>query len=235
MVEGGSNLTWPLAHMYRQHELIAEFLLTQAHADFDPDSFKQGVTQALEYTAQLYAAADWVTLKPLVSTALLQSMQQARQQQDAQMEAHDASVSDVELVIDPASVRLVSASAITREQLAGLDQTRAGEALPLVPVAADDEESATVDAAAAAASAAAHAAAASAVAEGAADLAVWDVAHVYAEGVLRTSVSQGGQPARQVELVKRGHWLLARGPVHIDRILSAEAAEERRWFLLSWL
>jgi hypothetical protein len=221
--------------MYRQHQLIAEFLLTQAHADFDADAFKQGVTQALQYTMQLYAASDWVTLKPLVSAALLQSMRNAREQQAAQMEADDASVSDIELVIDPSTVRLVSASAITRDQLAGLDQTRAGEALPLVPVGADDEESATVDAAAAAASAAAHAAAASPVAEGAADLAMWDVAHVYAEGVLRACVSKGGEPEQQVELPKRGHWLLCRGPVHIDRILSAEAAEERRWFLLSWL
>lgn len=233
--EGGSTLTWPLAHMYRQHTLVAEFLLSQAHADFDPETFREGVKQAIEYSTQLYAASDWVSLKPLVSTALLQSMQHARQQQASMMDADDVTLSDVELVIDPESVRLVSASAITREQLSSLDQQRAGEALPLVPVGADDEESATVDAAASAAAGAAHSATASPVAEGAADLAAWDVAHVYAEGVLRANVRKGDGPAKQVELFKRGHWVLGRGPVHIDRVLSAEVVDKTPWFLLSWL
>jgi hypothetical protein len=185
--------------------------------------------------AQLYATSDWVSLKPLVSTALLQSMQHARQLQASAMEAADASVRDVELVIDPESVRLVSATAITREQLAGLDQQRASQALPLIPVGADNEESATVDAVASAASAAAHSATASPVAEGAADLAAWDVAHVYAEGVLRANVSKGGGAVRHVELVKRGHWTLCRGPVHLDRVLSPEVVDKTPWFLLSWL
>jgi hypothetical protein len=221
--------------LYSRHRIIAGFLFNQAHADFDPDAFKVGVKQALEYTTSLYAASDWVTLKPLVSIALLQSMQQARQEQAHFMDADDVTVTDIELVIDLDSIRLESATAITREQLESLDQRRASETLPLIPVGADDEESATVDAAASAAAGAAHSATASPVAEGAADAVAWDVAHVYAEGVLHTSVSQGNGPARQVDLVKRGHWLLCRGPVHIDRMLSAEAAKQTPWFLLSWM
>jgi 2-keto-3-deoxy-galactonokinase len=56
--EGGSNLTWPLAHMYRQHSLIAEFLLSQAHADWDADTFKEGVKQAIEYSTQVRTSAE---------------------------------------------------------------------------------------------------------------------------------------------------------------------------------
>lgn len=233
--EGGSILTHPLSGVYRQHSLVAAFLLAHAHADWDQDDFKEGVRQALEYSTQLYAAADWPTLKPLVSGSLLQSMRHARELQTAAMEEADATVTDIELVIDPDSVRLVSASSITREQLGALDESRASDALPLVPVGADDEESATVDAAASAASSAAHSAAASPVAEGAADLAAWDVAHVYAEGVLHTQVQQGDGPGRRVKLPKKGHYLLCRGPVHIDRVLSADAAATTPWFLLSWL
>lgn len=222
-------------HTQTHTQLIAEFLLTHAHADFDSEGFKQGAKQALEYSTSLYAGSDWVSLKPLVSESLLQSMRHARQQQAEAMDADDATVSDVELVIDADSVRLVSASAITRDQLAALDQQRARDSLPLIPVAADDEESATVDTDASAASSAAHSATAAPVAEGAADAVVWDVAHVYAEGVLHTQVSRGGEAAQAVELSKRGHYLLCRGPVHLDRVLSAEAAEHTPWFLLAWL
>jgi len=221
--------------MYSQHSLISEFLLSQAHADFEADGFKVGVKQALEYSTALYAAADWVAVKPLVSAALLQSMRNAREEQAAQMDADDVTLSDVELVISPESVRLVSASALTREQMASLDQQRASEFLPLIPVAADDEESATVDAAASATSAAASAATASPVAEGAADQASWDLAHVYAEGVLHTRVTQGSEPPRQIDLPKRGHYVLCRGPVHVDRVLTADVAEKTPWFLLTWL
>jgi hypothetical protein len=221
--------------MYSRHRLIAEFLLNQAHADFAPDAFKVGVKQALEYSTSLYAASDWVSLKLLVSTALLQSMQHARQQQSHSMDAADVTVTDIELVIDLDSIRLESVSALTREQLESLDQQRASDTLPLIPVGADDEESATVDAAASAAAGAAHSATASAVAEGAADAVAWDVAHVYAEGVLHTTVSQGNGPAQQVDLVKKGHWMLCRGPVHIDRVLTAEAAKQVPWFLLTWM
>lgn len=228
-------MTWPLSYMYRQHTLVSEFLLSQAHADWDADSFKAGVKQALEYSTELYAAADFVALKPLVSTGLLESMRLARQQQTAAMEAADATVTDVELVIDLNSVKLVSASAILRDQLGPLDHSRSSEALPLITVGADDEESATVDAGASAASSAAHGAAASPVAEGAADLAAWDVAHVYAEGVLHTQVQQGDGPVQRVQLPKKGHYLLCRGPIHIDRVLTADLAEKTPWFLLCWL
>lgn len=235
--EGASNLTWPLSRMYFRHSLISEFLLSQAHADFDTDNFKEGVKQALEFSIGLYAASDFVGLKPLVSTALLQSMRHAREQQAELMDADDAVVSGVELVINLDSVQLVSASALTREQLAGLDQQRANAELPLIPVAADNEDSGTVDAGASAAAAAASggAAAATPVAEGAADQAAWDLAHVYAEGVLHTQVAKGGGQARDVSLLKKGHFVLARGPVHIDRVLSADEADKTPWFLLAWL
>jgi hypothetical protein len=199
-------------------------------------AFKEGVKQALEYTTSLYAASDWVDLKPLVSAQLRESMQLMGGLQARLGEATGVTLSDVELEVDVDSVSLVCAHALTRQQLEVFDGHRAGEELPLVPVGADDEESATVDAGASAAAGAACSASAAPVAEGAAASAVWDAVHVYVKGTLQVSVqAAGARSPERLSIPKSGHVVLCRGPVHLDRVLSADEAAEKPWFLLGWL
>jgi hypothetical protein len=222
--------------VYADHARVAGFLLSEAHADYDSDAFRAGVKQAIEYTLELYAARDWAGLPPLVSASLLDSMKLMSQLQGRVTEATGWSVHDVAWDIDEGSVQPVCAHALTRQQLAPLDAARAAEQLPLVPVGADDEESATVDPKAAAFAGAMTGAAAAPVAEGAADNAVWDAVHVYASGTLSVSVQQpGGSAATRLSIPKCGHVVLCRGPVHVERVLQADEAAHKPWFLLCWL
>lgn len=65
-----------------------------------------------------------------------------------------------------------------------------------------------------------------------ADKLVWDVVEVHAEGVMQARVAEHRQPEHTVRVKKRGMLELCRGPVPIDRPLTAEETNNLNWFIL---
>jgi hypothetical protein len=80
--------------MYRQHSLIAEFLLSQAHADWDADTFKEGVKQAIEYSSQVHATTErsflWLGLIGTCEKSQAVTRHALRPADCSSQETHDA-------------------------------------------------------------------------------------------------------------------------------------------------
>jgi hypothetical protein len=74
----------------------------------------------------MYAAADWKTLQPLVSTALLKSMKKAREGQKAAMAADKAKEFKARLEIDIESIEVLTARRCRAKALTRYDAKRFG-------------------------------------------------------------------------------------------------------------
>ncbi|WIA30280.1 hypothetical protein OEZ86_000370 [Tetradesmus obliquus] len=209
--KGASAMTRLLRWNFAKASTVAVPLLEEAHGDFEVEEFTQCASQAITAVLELYAAADWATLRPMVSSGLLQSMQQAREEQQQ-------SVSNVR--VEVSKLDIVCVHSITQQQLAAIDEQRAGQQLTPSELEA--------------ASGAADADGVGAAATAAAGQSYWDVCHVYVEASWHADVQLGEDAAAaEVEQQRSGHWVLARGPVVVNKAIPADA--DKPWFMLAWM
>jgi hypothetical protein len=155
-------------------------------------------------------AAAAAVIRPMVSSGLLQSMQEAHKEQLPASNVH----------VDISQLDIMCVHSITQQQLAAIDEQRAGQQLtPAELEAASGAESA--DGVGAAATAAAG-------------QSYWDVCHVYVEATWRGDVKLDEESAASdVQQPRSGHWVLCRGPVLLNKPIPAEA--DKPWFMLAWM
>ncbi|KAF6244112.1 hypothetical protein COO60DRAFT_1601281 [Scenedesmus sp. NREL 46B-D3] len=203
--KGASAMTRLLRWNYAKASTVAVPLLEEAHGDFEVEGFTQCASQAIAAVLELYAAADWAD----GFIGLLQSMQQAHEEQQSASSVH----------VDISQLDIVCVHSITQQQLAAIDEQRAGQQLmPAEFEAASGAESADAVGAAATAAAGSY----------------WDVCHVYAEASWRADVRLEDDAAvKEVQQPRSGHWVLCRGPVLPHKAIPAEA--DKPWFMLAWM
>jgi hypothetical protein len=137
--------------------------------------------------------------------------------QQAYEEQHQ-SVSNVH--VDIQKLDIVCVHSITQQQLAAIDEQRAGQQLTPAELEA--------------ASGAASADGVGAAATAAAGQSYWDVCHVYVEASWHADVRLGEDAAvSEVVQPRSGHWMLCRGPVLLNKAIPAEA--DKPWFMLAWM
>jgi hypothetical protein len=146
----------------------------------------------------------------MVSSGLLQSMQEAHEEQLPASNVH----------VDVTLLDIMCVHSITQQQLAAIDEQRAGQQLtPAQLEAASGAESAD---------------GVGAAATSAAGQSYWDVCHVYVEATWHRDVKLDEESAAsEVQQPRSGHWVLCRGPVLLNKPIPAEA--DKPWFMLAWM